>query len=409
MSNSITLKLTGMAHGGAAVGRDRRGKPVFVPYAIPGETVRAEIVDERGSFSRAVLREVREPSPDRVAPRCPHFGVCGGCHLQQMDYAAQLRAKHAVVVDQMQRIGGFRQVPARPVLPNPRPYQYAIETSLSPTADGGLGFWAPAERRVIPVETCYLIRQPLLDLLHDIDLELPGLRKLTLRLGSDDAMLAALEVDDVEPPELEADFPVSVAIVLPDRTAASLIGDPYLVQTVKGRDLRFSPGCFFHPSIEGAELLVDAVLAYAALDGRMRVLELYSGVGLLTAFLAAQAADVVAVEANADAVADTAVNLAAFDNVSLYHSPVEAALGAFDGAPDVLVVNPPGDGLSPTAVGEILRLAAPRLVYASSEIATLARDAKQLARGGYRLHDIQPIDMQPQTFHVDTVSLWLRP
>ncbi|MCA9972437.1 MAG: hypothetical protein KC425_19585, partial [Anaerolineales bacterium] len=248
----------------------------------------------------------------------------------------------------------------------------------------------------------------LVALLADVDLDLPGLRKLTLHVGDDGAMLAALEVEGVEPPELAVDFPISVAIVLPDRTAATLIGDSYVVQQVHGRDFRVSAGSDFRLSPAGAAQVVDAVLRYANLSGTERVLELYSGVGLLTAFLAANAAVVAAVEVNADAVADTAVNLADLDNVYLYEDWVEQALPEIELTPPpaLTVVNPPDKGLSADALAAVLDVAAPRLIYVSSDVATLARDGKQLRRGGYRLLEVQPIDTRPQTYHVETVSVW---
>ncbi|MEJ2746598.1 MAG: class I SAM-dependent RNA methyltransferase [Anaerolineae bacterium] len=402
----LTLTLSIMAHGGAAMGRDGNGRPTFIPYTIPGETVRARLTTEKRHYARAELLEIIEPSPDRIEPRCPHFGVCGGCHFQHMTYERQLQAKQIVVSDQLQRIGGFDEINVQPVKPNPTPWGYRVDTSLSPVPGGGLGYWSPAKREVVAIETCPIIHPRLQELWQDVDLELPGLRKLTLRVGDDEALLAALEVDDVEPPELEADFPVSVAMVLPDETAVSLVGDNYIVQRVKKRDFRVSPGCFFQPSPAAAELLVDAVLTYANLSGTESVVELYSGVGMLTAFLAETGAAVTAVELNPDAVADTAVNLADFSNVTLYEGPVEEILPLLDVQPNVMVVDPPDGGLSDSVIKTIARQAPSRLVYVSADLPALARDGKKLAQAGYHLVEIQPIDMTPQAFQIDTVSLW---
>ncbi len=406
--NDITLKMTIMAHGGAAMGRDDNGRPTFVPYTIPGETVRARLTTEKRHFARADLQEVLEPSPDRVEPACPHFGRCGGCHFQHMRYEAQLEAKRIVVADQLQRIGGFADVKVQPVIPNPSPWQYRTEISLSPVEGGGLGFWSPTERRVIPIDTCPILHPRLQELWQDVDLDLPGLRKLTLRRGDDDALMAALEVDDVEPPELETDFPVSVAIVLPDKTAASLVGDNYIVQRVNGRDFRVSPGCFFQPNPAAAQNLVEAVLAYAQLSGAESVIELYSGVGMLTAFLAENAASITSVELNADAVADTAVNLSDFDNVTLYEGFAEEILPLLNIQPTLIVVDPPDGGLAATVSKTIAKIAPARLVYVSADLPSLARDGKKLAQSGYQLVEVQPVDMTPQSFQIDTVSLWQR-
>jgi 23S rRNA (uracil1939-C5)-methyltransferase len=405
---TLTLKLTDMAHGGYALGRDEGGRPIFVPYAIPGETVTVTTISEKRSFAHARLDQLQEPSPDRVLPRCQHFGRCGGCHLQHVAYERQLQLKQEVVVDQLQRIGGLKDVNVRPLLPNPQPYGHSLELALSLTETGELGLWSPRDQAVIPIVECPITAAPLVELLQDFDMDLPELRKLTLRMGEDGALLAVFEVEDVEPPELAVDFPVSVAIVLPDETAASLIGDHYIIRTVKGHDFRVSPGCFFQPNADGAALVVDTVLRYADLHQTELVLEGYSGVGLLTAFLAEGAAELVAIEQNPDAVADAAVNLDQTDNVRLYEGDIDDILPALDLALDVAIFHPPGSGLSSEVLAALKANPPARLVYVNAELTMLARDGKQLAQLGYRLAEVQPIDMVPQTYQVETVSLWLR-
>lgn len=405
---TITLDVTEMAHGGSAIGRANRGRTVFVPLTIPGEKVRAQIVSEKNKYAQAQLVQVLQPSPERVAPRCQHFGVCGGCHFQHMAYAAQLAAKESVVRDQLARLGGFKSAHVRPVLPNPEPYGYRVEMVLSPAGNGRLGYWSPVQREVMAIEECPIARPELVALLHDVELDLPGLRKLSLRIGDDEALLAAIEVDDVEPPELEADFPVSVAIVLPDKTAASLVGDFYSVQRVNGRDFRVSPGVDMATSPAAMQMVVETVLRQAALTGQETVIELFSGAGTLTAFLAEQAREVIAVERNSDAVEDLAVNLDDLENVALYEEDVEVVLPTLPTGVDVMVVHPWANGLSRQALSAISRAAPHRLVYVSSDVATLARDGRSLQQSGYQLVEVQPVDMQPQTFHIETVSLWVK-
>jgi 23S rRNA (uracil1939-C5)-methyltransferase len=408
MTNTITLTLTTMAHGGSAMGFDENGRPVFVPFAIPGEQVRAAVAEQKPHYARAALLEVLQPSAERVTPRCPHFGDCGGCHFQHMTYEAQLSVIPHIVADQMSRIGGLDTVTVKPPIPHDPVWNYRAEVALSPVPGGGLGFWSPAQRQVIPIEQCDLIRTELMDCWRDVDLELPELRKLTLRIGDDDALLAALEVEDVEPPELSVDFPISVAIVLPDQTAASLVGDLYSVQTIGGRDFRVSPGCYFAPNTAMRTAVLTTVLAQANLQGAEVVLDAYCGVGAFTAFLAEQAAQVIAVEVNEDAVNDAVANLDHLDNVSLYQGWLEEVLPTLESKPDVVVVDPPAKGLSVTAVQQIIALAPAKLIYVSEDIATLARDSKHFTRAGYKLVEIQPLDTSPQTYHFHTVSLWQR-
>jgi 23S rRNA (uracil1939-C5)-methyltransferase len=406
MTKTVTLQLTTMANGGSAIGHDKQDRPTFVPFTIPGEQVIVEIEEQKAHYARANLLAVLQSSSSRVEPRCPHFGECGGCHFQHMAYDAQTAVLPQIVSDQLKRIGGIENYTLHDPIPHDPIWAYLAEVQLSPVPGGGLGFWSPSHRQVIPIETCFIIREELLNLWQDVDLELPGLRKLTLRIGDDDALLAALEIDDVEPPELEADFPVSVAIVLPNRSAASLVGDPYSVQTISGRDFRMSPGCYFAPNAGMRTAVIQSLLSLANLQGTETVLEGYSGVGTLTAFLAEQAKEIIAIEINEDAVNDAIVNLNHTDNVSLYQGWLEDVLPTLDIQPDIIVVDPPEKGLSTTAVDHIIARVASKLLYVSSDIATLARDGKRLTKAGYKLSEIQPIDTYPQTYHFHTVSLW---
>ena len=408
--SELTLTLTDMAHGGLALGRDKGGRAVFAPFAIPGETVRVRVPDDGHGFARAELLEIIKPSPDRVVPRCRHFGVCGNCHLQHMTYAAQLRAKEATVRDQLTRVGGLKDPPLRPILPSPEPYSYRAEAALFPAEEGGLGYWSPGERRIFRVVECPILRPALEAALPDLDVELPGLRRLSLRLGDDEELLAALETEDVEPPELAVDFPVSVAIVLPDRTAASLIGDPYLLLTIGGRELRFSPGVPWPANPVTAETLARVIVELAGIDASLIVLESPGGAGWLTTALAERSAEVVAVEPNPDAVADAAENLDPFDNVTIYQGTEEEIFPALSITPDVVVLRPgvqrPEDGLSPAAFRLLERLHPRRRVIICGEIGALAKDAKRLVKTGYRPVMFQPVDLAPQGFQVEIVSLW---
>ncbi|MEZ4515660.1 MAG: TRAM domain-containing protein [Chloroflexota bacterium] len=396
--SEITLTLTDMAHGGLALGRDLDGRPVFVPYAIPGETVRVRTGQSGKRSARAELLQVTKPSSDRVQPPCPHFGICGSCHLQHMTYEAQIAAKQAVVVDQLERVGKVKRPSVAPIVPAPEPYGYLREAVLFPAKDGGLGYWSPKERRIIPVSECPILHPVLQEALAYLDVDLPELRKLTLRLGDEDELLAALEVDEMEPPELAVDFPVSVAIVLPDRTAAALIGDPYLITTVNGRPYRVSPGVVYPAYPAAAESLTTAVLALADLQSDDTVLQIPGDAGWLTAALAGQAADVVVIEPNPDAVADMVVNLDEFDTVAIYEGFEEEVLPDLDLAPDVVIFQP-ANGLTEGMWYGLSRMQ-PRTLVIIGEIGAVARDMVGLGELGYRLVEARPVDFRPQGYEV---------
>ena len=405
---TIELTFSDMAHGGSAIGRDVNGRVVFVPFALPGERAEVEIVEEKTRFARGRLVTRIEPSASRVEPRCPHFGPCGGCQFQHIDYATQLQLKEDIVRDQLQRIGRIEDAPVRPTLASPEPWAYAVEANFGLSPDGQLGFWSPELEQVMAIESCHIIRPQLLELLHDVDLSLPELSVLILGVSDDGSMMATIDLAAGEPPSLETDFPVSVTLMSAGGRAVNLVGNNHLVQTVKGRDFRVTAGCFFWSNPPAAGHVVDSVLQYAELGGVEAVLELFAGVGTLTAFLASEAAEVSGVELHPDAVADASVNLDDFDNVTLFEGAAEEILPLLEVDPDVVVVDPPPGGLPIPVMDQIVALAAERLVYVSSEVATLARDGRRLAEAGYKLVEVQPVDVYPQTSQIHTVSAWKR-
>jgi 23S rRNA (uracil1939-C5)-methyltransferase len=218
--------------------------------------------------------------------------------------------------------------------------------------------------------------------------------------------MAIIDIAGNDPPTLEADFPISVAMLLSNGTAANLIGDNYLLQTIKGRDFRITAGCHFHVSPLMSEKIVDTIIGFLDLEGTENLLELYSGTGILTSFLAPEVATVTAVEINPDANSDAAHNLENLNNVSLYEGLVEEITPLLDIETDVLILDPPSEGLPPTVIDEIARRRPTKMIYSSSDVATFARDARRLIRAGFDLVEVQPIDVYPQTFQVQTISFW---
>src|ERR1700712_1598160 len=160
----IVIELTGMAHGGSAIGR-HEGRAIFVPYGIPGEQVRVRIVQDKGRFAIAEVVEVLVSSPDRVQAPCPYFGEgrCGGCQFQSIDYPKQLALKQQTVRDQLARLGGLPDVMVQPTIPSPTPYGYRSHATFHVAPDGHLGFIKTDHRNVLPVDDCLLLSPTLHD------------------------------------------------------------------------------------------------------------------------------------------------------------------------------------------------------------------------------------------------------
>jgi 23S rRNA (uracil1939-C5)-methyltransferase len=416
----IELAITALSHSGEGIGR-HEGRAIFVPFALPGETVRIEIIEEKKRFARGRLVEIVTAAPARIAPRCPHHfnlspapgfssntlaTACGGCQLQHLDYPAQLAFKEQTVREQFQRLGGFAEVPLRPAIAAPRAFNYRSHVQFALTPEGQLGFKAASSHHVVAVRECHQIEPLLAELFPRITIEpeqAAELERVTLRAGSDGEALVLFETE-AEPPEMALDLPVSAALLRPDGSTMTLAGGDHVIIEVRGRLFRVSGGSFFQVNVPVAELLVDQVLGALALTGQERVLDLYSGVGLFSAFIAPHARQVVGIEAYEPAVADAAVNLDEFDNIEIYAAPVEEALPALTDHYDAAVLDPPRAGCEPAALEALLAARLAQIVYVSCDAATLARDARRLVDGGLRLDWVQPVDMFPQTYHVECVA-----
>lgn len=404
--DTFELTLDEMVHGGQALGR-HAGRAIFVPYAIPGERILARLTDDRGRYAFAAGATLLEPSPDRVEPRCPHFGPggCGGCHFQHIDYAAQPGYKRDVVIDQLTRIGGFSDPVVHPTLPSPDAWAYRHHATFHVDAEGSLCFVGTDNQTLIPIEECHIIRPELLDLFYELNLDgIPELDRVRLQSGSDGDLMAILSTRDDEAPELEVTLPVSINFLLSDNEPVNLIGASHVTYAVRGRRFRVTAGGFFQVNLPQAAALVDLVLARLDLRGGESVLDLYAGVGLFTAFIAERASLVTSVESYPPAVTDADENLADLDNIDLIEGNVEDVLPDLDGPFDAAVLDPPRTGLDVRALDALVAHAPGRIVYVSCEPSTLARDAKRLVKHGYRLVDVQPVDMFPQTYHIECVA-----
>jgi 23S rRNA (uracil1939-C5)-methyltransferase len=408
--DTFELTLDEMAHGGSAIGHhDRRA--IFVPYAIPGERITARITDDRSRYAFAEGVAVLEPSPHRVTPRCPHFGPkrCGGCHFQHIDYAAQLDFKRDVVIDQFKRIGGLNHPPVGPTIPSPDEWAYRHHATFHADESGSLCYVGTDNTTLIPIEECHIIRPELLALLDELNFEdIPELDRVRLQIGSPGDLMVILSTKDDEAPELEVNMPVSINFLLSDNEPVNLIGSSHVIYTVRGRHFRVTAGGFFQVNLPQAETLVDLVLQKLNLQGGETVLDLYAGVGLFTAFIAERASLVTSVESYPPAVTDADENLSDLDNIDLIEGSVEDVLTELDGPYDAAVIDPPRTGVEPRVLDLLDELAPRCIVYVSCEPATLARDAKRLAAKDYRLVDAQPVDMFPQTYHIECVAHFAR-
>lgn len=412
MSENYTLTLTTLTYGGDAMGRLPDGRAAFVPLALPGETVRAEAVEQKRSFARLRLIEVVESAPPRITPLCPHFGECGGCHYQHLAYADQLAAKSTIFRDQLERIGRVQNAPVQAIVPSPHPFHYRnhVQFALSPT--GALGYHRLRSAGVTPIRECHLPEGILNQVWPLLDFEaLPEIERVGLRLGVDDDVQLILESKDVRAPEFSVEGLALSAVHLSPAGVLTLAGSPYLWMEVLGRAFRVSAGAFFQVNTLQAAAMVQHVSTLleeaGALTPQSVLLDVYCGVGLFSAFLAGRCGRLIGVEASPAACEDYEFNLDEFDNVELYEAAAEVALPALtalDVRPAAVVIDPPREGVDRRALDALIALDAPHIIYVSCDPSTLGRDAQRLLAQGYRLVQSTPFDLFPQTYHIESIS-----
>jgi tRNA/tmRNA/rRNA uracil-C5-methylase (TrmA/RlmC/RlmD family) len=405
---TFELTLEAIANGGAAMGW--RGKQaVFAPYTIPGERILARLVEDRGRFAWAEGLQLLDASTDRVFPACPHFGPgrCGRCQWQHIDYPAQLLLKQDVLADQLSRIARLDDAEVRAVIPSPDVWGYNYHMTLFPAGEGKLGF-PGTDERIFPIEECFIVHPDLLALYHQLELDFEGLLRVRLQIGTDGAHMLVLSMKDDLAPELETDLPTSVNLLLSDNEPLNLIGESHTRYTIGGHTFRVTAGSAFRPNVSQLETLAGIVLDMLDLRGGESVLDLYAGVGFFSAFVAPIAGLVTLAESYPPAVTDADENLAEFENVDVFEGGVDDVLASLESDYDAAIVDPPSSGLQDSTAELLAESGIRRLIYVSGDAASLAHDCQRLARFGFRLAYVQPLDLAPQTFYVDSVALFTR-
>ncbi len=435
----LELSVDTLAYGGAGVAR-LDGYVVFVQGAVPGDRVRVRLTKRKRAYAEARIVELLQPGPDRIEPRAPHPGA----PWQVLPYERQLEEKESQVREALSRIGGFEQPPVEPILPAVEQWRYRNKLEYSFGEDRGelvLGFHRPGRwneiddvsEDILASERVDAVRETVKAWCREQGLSAYDrgdgagfLRNLVVREGRRSGQLQVRLVTsegDFAAYELAAALE-GVTGVLWTRSAGVaettregetklLTGSATIEERLDcaGETLRFriSPEAFFQTNTEMAERLYGAAAELAGLSGRERVFDLFSGSGTIALALAPEAREVWGVEVVESAVADALENmrLNGIDNARFYAGDVRTALRPLveeAGAPDVMVVDPPRAGLSQKIVRRMLEADAKRIVYVSCNPTTLAPNARQLVDGGYRVERVLPVDMFPQTPHIECVA-----
>lgn len=408
MTNQVEVTLKNAAYGGDMIGRLPDGRAVFVPYAIPGETVRLAITQDKKNFARGEIVEVLEPSPFRTTAPCAHFSECGGCHYQHISYDQQLQLKRTILQEQLERIGRLESPPVAEVVPSPNQLYYRNHIKFHISREGKPGFVRANKQGVMPIVECRLPETLLAEIwpLLEIDPE-SGISSLGLRLGIEDDILVVLESQHPFGAQFDIEsIPLSVVHISPGN-AIVLAGSDYTILQVKEKQFRVSGQSFFQANSPLAEKMVEKIVSCLPEKPGL-ALELYSGVGLFSAFIAQRAEKLIAVEASESACDDFVHNLDDFNNVALYQGPVEDILPNLDITPEIVLVDPPRTGLHKEVIHTLSAMQPKLLLYISCDPATLARDSRLLLEGGFTPQQFIPFDFFPQTYHIETLSIWFK-
>jgi 23S rRNA (uracil1939-C5)-methyltransferase len=342
-----------------------------------------------------------------------HFEVCGGCHNQNLPYEEQLKAKREILRDQLKRIGRIENPSVQEMVASPSPWNYRNHLQFHLTEKGRLGYVRADIPDVFAITECHLPEGSINALWPQLEFE-PGmnLERVSIRTGKDEDLMLMLESDSPESPELEIEAEISVTHVFAENTVV-IAGNDHILISVSGRDFRVSAASFFQVNTAMAAKMVAHLLANLPVSQSGTLLDVYCGVGLFSAFLAPQCERVIGIESSPSACEDFSFNLDEFENVELYEGLAEEILPALVGRiarsiPTYTLVDPPRAGLEKRVIDGILALKPQGIAYISCDPSTLARDARRLIDGGYHLKYVTPFDLFPQTYHIESISLFER-
>ncbi|QDP39259.1 23S rRNA (uracil(1939)-C(5))-methyltransferase RlmD [Radiobacillus deserti] len=443
-NQTIDLSFVDLTHDGSGVGKID-GYPLFVPYGLPGETAKVKVVKVNKNFGFGKLIELKEVSEDRVEPPCDVYVQCGGCQLQHMSYDLQLEMKRKQVETSLKKIGHIEGVPVHPTIGMDDPWRYRNKVQI-PVAErhGELitGFYQKRSHHIIEgMDRCVITSEindrmveavrRMADRLnisaYDEEKHRGVLRHIMVRTGqaTNETMIVLITRTEELPhqeelvKEISETYPQVKSIiqnvnkertnVILGRKTKVLWGSEYIYDNIGDIKFAISAKSFYQVNPPQTKKLYDKALEYADLKGGETVIDAYCGIGTISLFLAQKAKKVYGVEIVPEAISDAKANarLNHIDNAEFYVGEAEKVMPWWTAQglrPDVIVVDPPRKGCDEELLKAMIAMKPKRIVYVSCNPSTLARDLRVLEDGGYVTKQVQPVDMFPQTGHVECIS-----
>ena len=452
-NDELILKIEDMGVDGAGIGK-ADGMTFFVKDAVIGDVVRAKVMKLKKTYGYARLMELLEASPDRVEPKCPYYRQCGGCQIQALSYEKQLEFKERKVRNNLERIGGFSEIPMEPIVGMEESYHYRNKAQfpVGTDKDGHIvtGFYAGRTHTIIPNRDCALglpVNREILDIVIDFmekyhvsaydEKTGKGLvRHVLIRCGfTSQEKMVCLVINGKSLPHSEKlvealreiDGMTSISIncntgrtnVILGRKTIVLWGHEYITDQIGEISYEISPVSFYQVNPVQTEKLYGLALEYADLHGEETVWDLYCGIGTISLFLAQKAKQVYGVEIIPQAIENAKRNAGknGIENAEFFVGKSEEVLPEFyekeaaagrKAHADVIVVDPPRKGCDEKLLETIVKMAPDRVVYVSCDSATLARDLKILCEQGYELKRARAVDQFCHTVHTESVCLMER-
>jgi len=376
------------------------GETVFIENALPNELVIAAITKEKKNFKEGEVIEILKKSNYRVEPICPYYYECGGCNIMHLDYNKQLIFKENKVKEVLKKFCNYDNV-QNIVYSNPFKYRNKITLQV----DKNIGYYKKKSHELVQIEECIISDERINNIVKILkNINLNNINQIVIRTTKNESMIVFYSKNKITL-DLSEFSNVDTIVCINDKVDV-IKGKGYITEEINNIKFVISPTSFFQVNTDGMIKLYDKVMEYCALEGRENVLDLYCGTGTIGIYLSKCCGKVLGVELNKEAIKDALINkeINKLNNIDFKSGDVLEVLKNNKFVPDIIIVDPPRAGLDKGVIEQIIKLKPKKLIYVSCDVITLARDLNIL-KEYFDIKEITPVDMFPNTYHVETVTL----